>query len=34
MGEGAKTVDRESLCSKEIAGAPGRTLLELFGKKT
>jgi len=30
MGEEAKRVGRESLCSREIAGAPSRTLLELF----
>jgi hypothetical protein len=33
MGERAKEVDGEILCSKDIAGAPGRTLLELFPKK-
>ncbi len=29
----AKGVKAESLCGKETAGAPGRTLLELFPKK-
>jgi len=33
MGETGKTVDGESLCGKGIAGAPGRTTLELFRKK-
>jgi hypothetical protein len=33
MAEGAKRMDGESLCGKEIAGAPGRTLLKLFPKK-
>jgi len=33
MGEGAKTVDRETLSSKEVAGTPGGTLLELFSRK-
>ena len=30
MGKVAKRVGGESLSSKEIAGAPGRTTLELF----
>ena len=33
MGERAKTVDRESLCGRQIAGAPGGTMLELFLKR-
>jgi len=34
MAEGAREFKAETLYSKEIAGAPGRTLLELFPKKT
>jgi len=33
MGEGVKTVEAGTLSSKEITGAPGRTLLEPFCRK-